>query len=242
MRNLILLVEDETDLATIIADTLRNNGYEVMVARDGIEGLALFRSHGADLVIADVMMPRLDGFSMAKEMRRTSSSGTVPLLFLTAKGSIDDIERGFNLGADDYLKKPFELRELIVRVKALLRRGSDQADIPTEQQSQSPTRFQIGKYQLDLSAQTLSFNGREHQLTNMEALVLSQLVMNIGQTVDATELMLAVWRHDEQSNRNSLHAYIHKLRRLLRHDSSVVIINQRGFGYKLTVKSHPPIT
>ena len=119
MKNRILLVEDEADLVRIISETLRGLGYEVEVARDGIEGLETFSRQGADIVVADVMMPRLDGFNMARRIRAISP--TVPLLFLTAKSTIDDIEEGFEIGANDYLKKPFELRELIIRIKALLR-------------------------------------------------------------------------------------------------------------------------
>ncbi|MDE6336410.1 MAG: response regulator transcription factor, partial [Muribaculaceae bacterium] len=120
MSNRILLVEDEADLTLIVADTLRTQGYEVITAVDGIDGLCKFKAHGADIIIADVMMPRMDGFSMAREIRRLSP--TVPLLFLTAKSTIEDVEEGFEIGANDYIKKPFELRELLVRIKALLRR------------------------------------------------------------------------------------------------------------------------
>ena len=122
MGNKILFVEDEEDLTLIVTDTLRGQGYEVITAMDGIAGLEKFKSEGADIVVADVMMPKMDGFSMAKEIRKLSS--TVPLLFLTAKSTVDDVEAGFEIGANDYLKKPFELRELIVRIKALLRRYS----------------------------------------------------------------------------------------------------------------------
>ncbi len=120
MADRILLVEDEKDLAMIIADTLSARDYEVSVASDGIEGLEKFRTHIPDMVIADVMMPRLDGFGMARKIRELSPD--VPVLFLTAKSGIEDVERGFEVGANDYLRKPFELRELIVRIKALLRR------------------------------------------------------------------------------------------------------------------------
>ncbi|MEZ3531765.1 MAG: response regulator, partial [Muribaculaceae bacterium] len=115
MSNKILFVEDEGDLTLIVADTLRGQGYEVATASDGIEGLEKFKAEGADIVVADVMMPGMDGFSMAKEIRKLSTA--VPLLFLTAKNTIDDVEEGFEIGANDYLKKPFELRELITRVR-----------------------------------------------------------------------------------------------------------------------------
>lgn len=227
MGNRILFVEDEEDLALIVADTLRAQGYEVITANDGVAGLDRFKSEGADIVVADVMMPKMDGFSMAKEIRKLSP--TVPLLFLTAKSTIDDVEEGFEIGANDYLKKPFELRELIVRIKALLRRYK-------------PNRgediiFSIGRYIFNVTTQTLSLEGQSVELSHFEAKILERLATNIGKTVDASELMIAVWQRDEPSNRNSLHGYIHKLRRALRHDPSISIINQRGFGYMLVIRN-----
>ena len=227
MKNRILFVEDEADLTLIVADTLKEQGYEVVTASNGIQGLERFKSDGADIIVADVMMPGMDGFNMAREIRRLSPD--VPLLFLTAKSTIDDIEEGFEIGANDYLKKPFELRELIIRIKALLRRyGKSRNDDIT---------FEIGQYILNITTQTLSMGDRRVELSHFEAKILEHLASNIGKTVGASELMLAVWQRDEQSNRNSLHGYIHKLRRVLRHDSSITIINQRGFGYMLTINN-----
>lgn len=227
MSNKILFVEDEGDLTLIVADTLRGQGYNVITAADGIQGLEKFKTEATDIVVADVMMPKMDGFTMAKEIRKLSP--TVPLLFLTAKSTIDDVEQGFEIGANDYLKKPFELRELIVRIKALLRRYGDNR---TED-----IRFAIGLYTFNVTTQTLTFGDKETELSHFEAKILEHLAINIGKTVDASELMIAVWQRDEQSNRNSLHGYIHKLRRALRYDPSISIINQRGFGYMLTNKS-----
>ena len=227
MSNKILFVEDEEDLTLIVADTLRGQGYEVITAVDGVDGLEKFKTETADIVVADVMMPKMDGFTMAKQIRKLSP--TVPLLFLTAKSTIDDVEQGFEIGANDYLKKPFELRELIVRIKALLRRYVDNR---TEY-----IRFAIGLYTFNVTTQTLTFGDKETELSHFEAKIFERLATNIGKTVDASELMIAVWQRDDQSNRNSLHGYIHKLRRVLRHDPSISIINQRGFGYMLTVKS-----
>lgn len=225
MKGRILLVEDESDLAVIISDTLRQQGYEVIVGVDGEDGLYKFGRYGFDAVIADVMMPKKDGFAMARQIRAVSPA--VPLLFLTAKSSIDDIERGFDIGANDYLKKPFELRELIVRLKALLRhRGSYGGE---------DVRYGIGEYVFNVATQTLRWRDREYVLSNIEARLLEPLAANIGRTVDASVLMIAVWQRDEVSNRNSLHGYIHKLRRVLRHDPAISIINQRGFGYMLVV-------
>ena len=225
MGNQILLVEDEEDLTLIVADTLRGQGYEVITAADGIEGLEKFKSESADIVVADVMMPKMDGFSMAKEIRKLSPK--VPLLFLTAKSTIEDVEEGFEIGANDYLKKPFEMRELIVRIKALLRRYDTHRG--------EEIKYSLGRYVFNVSTQTLSLEGQTVELSHFEARILELLAANIGKTVDASELMIAVWQRDEPSNRNSLHGYIHKLRQALRHDPSISIINQRGFGYMLTI-------
>lgn len=227
MKAKILLVEDERDLSMIICDTLRQQGYEAVPAFDGVDGLDKYRAEGADVIIADVMMPGLDGFAMAREIRRISDS--VPIIFLTAKSTIDDVEKGFDIGANDYLKKPFELRELLARVKGLLRNKA--------QQSRNENAVhQIGKYTFDATNQLLILNGKEAAISNIEARILEKLAANTGKTVDASEMMIAVWGRDEISNRNSLHGYIHKLRRALRHDSNISIINQRGFGYTLAIK------
>ena len=225
-NNKILFVEDEEDLTLIVADTLRGQGYDVITAADGIQGLEKFKSEGADIVVADVMMPKMDGFTMAKEIRKLSP--TVPLLFLTAKSTIDDVEKGFEIGANDYLKKPFELRELIVRIKSLLKRyGANR---------QEDVKYQIGAYTFNVTTQTISYEDKSTELSHFESKILERLAANIGKTVDASELMIAVWQRDDTSSRNSLHGYIHKLRRALRHDPNISIINQRGFGYMLTIK------
>lgn len=226
MKGRILFVEDESDLTIIVVNTLREQGYEVETAVDGIDGLAKFMAETFDIVVADVMMPRMDGFSMAREIRKISPN--IPLLFLTAKSSVDDVEEGFEIGANDYIKKPFELRELFIRIKALLRRRADK--------EHEKVVFPIGDYVFNLATQTIEYKGAETQLSNFEAKILELLASNIGKTVDASKLMIAVWERDDPSNRNSLHGYIHKLRRLLRHDKSISIINQRGFGYMLSIK------
>lgn len=222
----MLLVEDEKDLAMIIADILKAQGYDVAVGQDGQDGLEMFGSFHPDIVVADVMMPRLDGFEMGRRIRRVSPR--VPILFLTAKNTIDDIEKGFEIGGNDYLKKPFEFRELLIRIKSLLRHSHASERIEA-------SRLRIGCFVFDLSTQQLDIEGQCTELSNLEARVLEKLARNIGRTVDASELMVSVWGHDELSNRNSLHNYIHKLRRVLRRDPSISIINQRGFGYMLRV-------
>lgn len=221
----ILLVEDDSTLQMIISETLERDGFEIIKATDGEDGLEKFTRHGADIIVADVMMPRMDGFAMGRRIRQIDRS--VPLLFLTARSGIDDIVEGFELGANDYLKKPFRMLELIVRIRALLRRDIREED----------NRFEIGRYVLDISAQTLSCPGEKAiELTLIEARLLKSLVENAGQTVDASTLMQLIWQRDDPYSRNSLHGFIHKLRHYLRHDPSVSLLNQRGIGYMLTIR------
>ena len=225
MKNRILLVADDSTLSMIISETLQRDGFEVMTAGNGEDGFQKFAKHGADLIVADVMMPRMDGFEMGRKIRQISRS--VPLLFLTAKSEIEDIVEGFELGGNDYLKKPFKMLELIVRIKALLRRNLREED----------HRHKIGKYVLDMTAQTLSYLDKETvELSLIEAKLLQELVLNQGSTVDASALMILIWQRDDPYSRNSLHGFIHKLRHYLRHDASLLLINQRGIGYMLAVK------
>lgn len=225
MQNKILLVEDDDTLAMIISDTLERDGFNVVVAPDGEKGLLRFVKERPDLVVADVMMPLFDGFEMARRIRQ--SDPNVPILFLTAKSEIDDIVTGFELGGNDYLKKPFKMLELIVRIKALLRRNII-ADSEV---------FKVGSYTLRMDNQTLTAEGQSAtELSNIEAKLLKDLIINKGKTLDASALMVLIWQRYDPYSRNSLHGYIHKLRHYLRHDPSLSIINQRGIGYMLVEK------
>jgi len=219
------LVEDDSTLSMIISETLQRDGFDVLTAGNGEEGLKQFTRHGADLIIADVMMPRMDGFEMGRRIRQINQN--VPLLFLTAKSEIDDIVEGFELGGNDYLKKPFKMLELIVRIKALLRKNVIKED----------NQFEIGDYTLDLSTQILSHKDTGGiELSLIEAKLLKELIVNVGHTVDASTMMQLVWQRDDPYSRNSLHGFIHKLRNYLRYDPSISLINQRGIGYMLTAK------
>ncbi|MBD5247192.1 MAG: response regulator transcription factor [Barnesiella sp.] len=209
----------------IVSETLQRDGFEVLTAGDGEDGLKKFTRHGADLIIADVMMPRMDGFEMGRRIRQIDRN--VPLLFLTAKSEIDDIVEGFELGGNDYLKKPFKMLELIVRIKALLRRNVRKED----------NQFEIGEYTLDLSTQILwhKDNGGI-ELSLIEAKLLRELIVNMGHTVDASTMMQLIWQRNDPYSRNSLHGFIHKLRHYLRYDTSISLLNQRGIGYMLTIR------
>lgn len=222
-RSVVLLVEDEKTLSSIIMDTLEGEGFSTLQAFDGHEGLRLFIEKQPDILIADVMMPKMDGFEMVRKIRVTDK--TTPILFLTARSSIEDLVSGFELGANDYLRKPFKMQELIIRVKALLNRIIADKNIQTV--------FNIGSYMFDSVSQTLTIGNNQEELTYFENEILKRFCLNVNNVIEIKSLLLYLWYDDSSYNRNSLHGYIHKLRKLLSKDERLKIINVRGIGYKL---------
>ena len=219
----ILLVEDELSLALIVQDNLESRGFTVLHAADGQAGLDLFRQHGPDLLLVDVMMPVLDGFSLAEQVRREHA--TVPIIFLTARGQTADVVRGFELGGSDYVRKPFSIEELVARINARLQR----VDLP-------PTPLAvvaIGQYEFDYPHQRLNHQGHTQDLTHRESEVLHHLYRQRNQVLERAEVLQALWGDDTFFNGRSLDVYITRLRRYLRADAEVQIVNVRGIGYKL---------
>lgn len=221
----ILLAEDEPTLAMIISETLADEGFEVDHASDGIEALEKCRSEKYSLVIADVMMPRMNGFDVARTLRTTYPE--LPIIFLTAKSSIEDLVKGFEAGGNDYITKPFKMLELIVRIKALLRRFGPNSP------SDSENSVKLGIYTFNYSGQTIECGGRKQQLTHFENELLRILIQWKGKTVSYANLMEGLWHNDDMYNRNSLHGFIHKLRSKLADDPDIQLVNNRGIGYKL---------
>lgn len=229
----ILLVEDEATLALIIKDTLDTQGFDVTTAHDGEEGLRTFFALNPDIVVVDVMMPRMDGFEMVRRIR--SRNETVPVIFLTARTDTDDVVHGFELGANDYLRKPFNMQELIVRIKALLGRAYKTANA---EEKPAQSLFVIGDYQLDTIKEQLVFTTAELTptviaLSHRESEILHLLCKNEGEVVAIRDILLLLWGDDSYFNTRSLHVFITKLRHKLSHDASIRIINVRGIGYKL---------
>lgn len=219
----ILLVEDEVSLAMIVKDALEEEGYEVAIARDGLEGLEqYFKEHPA-LIIADVMMPEVDGFEMVRRIRRMDKE--VPVLFLSARSSVDDIVFGFGLGANDYLRKPFSLRELIARVKALT--------VKSQSEPVAVIYHELGLYTFYPSTQTLQIGGEEIELSFRESELLRLLCESGTLPVDTKDILLQLWGNDSFYNTRSLHVFITKLRHKLEKDPHIKILNVRGIGYKL---------
>ena len=207
----------------IVKDALEEEGYEVAIARDGLEGLEqYFREHPA-LIIADVMMPEVDGFEMVRRIRRMDKE--VPVLFLSARSSVDDIVFGFGLGANDYLRKPFSLRELIARVKALT--------VKSQSEPVAVIYHELGLYTFYPSTQTLQIGGEEIELSFRESELLRLLCESGTLPGDTKDILLQLWGNDSFYNTRSLHVFITKLRHKLEKDPRIKILNVRGIGYKL---------
>ena len=223
----VLLVEDEQTLAMIIKDTLEGQGFLIHTAADGEEGLRLFFDLHPDVLVADVMMPRMDGFEMVRRIRQTDRS--TPVLFLTARSAVNDVVEGFELGANDYLKKPFGMQELIVRIKALMGRACTYTQ-PAENEQ---TFYEIGHYQLDTRRQLLLHESLKQELSHREAEILRRLCQNRNCVVGMRDILLDLWGDDSFFNQRSLHVFITKLRHKLAKDDHIRIINVRGVGYKL---------
>ncbi len=224
----VLLVEDEITLSMIIKDTLENSDFIIDLANNGEEGLRLFFELRPDILVADVMMPKMDGFEMVKRIRQTDKK--TPVLFLTARSAINDVVEGFELGANDYLKKPFGMQELIIRIKALMNKAFIEKEEVTE--------YEIGQYYFNPILQKLSFIGSRQDLSHREAEILKRLCQNKNQVVNTQNLLLELWGDDSFFNARSLHVFITKLRRKLSQDESIRIVNVRGIGYKLIINTN----
>lgn len=224
----ILLAEDERTLAMIIKDTLDGQGFHVTVADDGEQALRLFNDHRPDVLVADVMMPRMDGYELVRHIRKSDQQ--TPVIFLTARSAVNDVVHGFEMGANDYLKKPFGMQELIVRIKALLGRACTVTQQPVEAE-----RFTIGQYLFDAVVQRLTHvpTGSRTELSYRESEILRRLCLHPSEVVTSQSLLLELWGDDSFFNNKSLHVFITKLRHRLGQDPSLRIVNVRGIGYKL---------
>ncbi|WP_298317843.1 response regulator transcription factor [uncultured Aquimarina sp.] len=218
----IVLAEDEPSLGQIIKESLETRNFKVHLAQNGEEAYSIYKSVAPKILVLDVMMPKKDGFTLAKQIRLEDD--TIPIIFLTAKSQTQDVVEGFTIGGNDYLKKPFSMEELIVRINNLLHR--------TKTQQNSETLV-IGKYIFDFPKQILNYEGESHQLTHREAHLLFHLVKNKNQVLDRSMILKKLWGDDDFFNGRSMDVFITKLRKKLKQDDSIQIINVRGFGYKL---------
>lgn len=224
----VLFVEDDRALRMVISETLMMEGFTVLEASDGIAGLEIFSTEKVDVVVADIMMPHLDGLDMVARMRLRDRM--VPILFLTAKSSADSVVEGFNAGADDYLRKPFSMKELIVRIRALYARANASGF-----RKDVSDNIKIGSFLFDPVSQHLQKGNQMDVLSSRESEILHILVENINNVVTTTHIMKSLWGDDSYYITKSLQVFITRLRRRLKGDPSVRIVNARGIGYKLVV-------
>jgi len=220
----ILLCEDDENLGMLLREYLQAKGYNADLCPDGEVGYKSFIKNKYDICIFDVMMPKKDGFTLAKEVRAVNSE--VPIMFLTAKNLKDDIFEGFKIGADDYVTKPFSMEELTLRMEAILRRVRGK-------KNREVTLYQIGRFSFDSKKQILSIDDKSTKLTTKESELLSLLCAHKNEILQRDFALKSIWIDDNYFNARSMDVYITKLRKHLKEDDSVEIINIHGKGYKL---------
>ena len=229
-KNKILLVEDDPNFGTVLKDYLSLNDYNVTLAKDGLEGLIMFKNDDYDLCILDVMMPRKDGFSLAKDIRGTNSE--VPIIFLTAKTMKEDVLKGYQAGADDYLNKPFDSEVLLYKIKAILQRK--EGDQNTEEEV---FEFKLGRFDFNSKLRHLSFdNGEPQKLSPKESKLLKLLAIYKNDLMPRELALTKIWRDDNYFTSRSMDVYIAKLRKYLKFDENVEILNIHGEGFRLIEK------
>ena len=222
-KTTILLAEDEPALGQIIKESLETRDFNVLLCENGEKAYHVYKTDKPELLVLDVMMPKKDGFTLAKEIRMEDDS--IPIIFLTAKSQTQDVVEGFTIGGNDYLKKPFSMEELIVRIHNLLNRTKLQ---------KSSEIMKIGDFTFDFPKQTLQHQEEEKvQLTHREAHLLFHLIKNKNEVLDRSLILNKLWGTDDFFTARSMDVYITKLRKKIKADSSLQIVNVRGFGYKL---------
>jgi two-component system, OmpR family, response regulator len=222
----VLLAEDDKNLGTILKAYLEAKGFPTTLCGDGHEALEKFKREDYNFCVLDVMMPIMDGFTLAAEIRKLDKK--IPMLFLTAKAMHEDKLKGFELGADDYLTKPFSMEELLLRMKAIIRRSAED--------TVRPTIFTIGSFTFDYNRQLLQREGSEEsKLTSKESELLRLLCENINRVLDRSVALNKIWYDDSYFNARSMDVYITKLRKYFKDDPSIELMNVHGVGFKLLV-------
>lgn len=223
----ILYVEDESFLGKIVKESLESRGYEIFMEEDGGKAVALFNQCKPDICVLDIMLPNKDGFQVAEEIRAINEK--VPILFLTAKSQTEDLVKGFKLGGNDYIRKPFSMEELIVRLEYILKyTGTVNNNIDKDV-------ICIGKYSFHVPRQVLSANDDEYKLSFREAELLKVLYQNREKIIDRRDILNLLWGNDNFFNSRNLDVYITKLRGYLRSDPSVEILTIKGVGYRFLI-------
>ncbi|MCK5839707.1 MAG: response regulator transcription factor [Bacteroidales bacterium] len=227
----ILLVEDDPNLSAVLVDYLEMLGYGAIHAKDGEEGFRVFSNNVFDLCILDIMMPKKDGFALANEIREVNK--LIPIIFLTAKGLKEDRIAGFMAGCDDYITKPFSSEELSLRIDAILRRCMIMENEPTVAKDEI---FELGKYKFDTANMLLKSSAGSRTLTRKEAALLRLLCLNKNKLLTREEALLNVWGDDDYFIGRSMDVFITKLRKYLKEDENISILNVHGAGFKFEVK------
>ena len=222
----LLIVEDDPNLGNILSEYLTMKGYESFLFRDGLEGLSAFKAQHYDCCLLDIMMPKMDGFTLAKEIRKINDQ--VPFIFLTAKSMKEDRLNGFMLGADDYITKPFSMEELLLRLNVIFRRSNTVLEEKTDS-------YQLGKFTLDSKNHVLINGENTIKLTSKETLLLDLLCQNRNSTLDRSAALKIIWGDDSYFNARSMDVYIAKLRKHLKEETSVRIITIHGQGFRLVI-------
>lgn len=225
IKTRILLAEDDENLGSLLKEYLNIKGYETELYPDGNKAFKGFIKEHYDLCILDIMMPEKDGFTVAKEIRLINSD--IPIIFLTAKSHKEDVLEGFTIGADDYITKPFSMEELLSRIEAILRRTKRGLD------SDSRDVFQLGNYVFETKRQLLTHGTKVQKLTTKESELLKLLCTNKNRVLERNFALRTIWIDDNYFNARSMDVYITKLRKYLKEEPSIEIINVHGKGYKL---------
>lgn len=228
-RGSILLLEDDPNLGLIVQEHLKLNGYRVCLCVDGAEGLKAYAGDNFDLCLVDIMMPKMDGITFTHEIR--GKGDDIPIIFLTAKSLQEDKIEGFKAGCDDYLTKPFSVEELLLRIQAILKR------VQKDDKDSGCHLFEIGTYKFDSRKRLLSWKKQDYKLTTKEAELLRLLCLNLNRTLERNTALEKIWSDESYFSGRSMDVFISKLRKYLKDDPNIDIVNVHGKGFKLVVNS-----
>ncbi len=223
----VFYVEDELFLARIVKESLESREFDVIMENDGAKAIDLFKKSQPDICVLDVMLPNKDGFEIADEIREIN--GNIPIIFLTAKTQTEDVIKGFTLGGNDYIRKPFSMEELIVRIQSLLRLRKDGS------KKINPESIKMGKYNFQINRQVLSNDKEQRKLSFRESELLKLLYESRDKVIDRRDILNLLWGNDSFFNSRNLDVYITKLRSYLKEDPSLEIITIKGIGYRFVV-------
>lgn len=226
----LLLAEDDPNLSMVLKDFLEMQGYKVVLCNDGQQASIAFKTHDFDICILDIMMPKKDGFSLAEDIRKINPN--IPIVFLTAREQKEDRIKGFKLGCDDYITKPFSTEELSLRLEAIMRR----CQINKENNKQKPEPIKIGLYDFDYNNQELKTNSNTYKLTKRETELLKLLYDNKNDLISREKILKQLWSNDSYFTGRSMDVFITRLRKYLKEDKAICIINVHGTGFKLFVE------